>query len=346
MPSSVERVQAAAARALVNLPEPVFALLLGGRRRVVEGQTLDARIHLILALAELTRWPRMDAAAPAEGRLAFRKHAAVLAGPIPAIGEARDLAIPGPAGAIPARLYRPRAAASRGLLVYYHGGGFVLGDLESHDHVCRALCAEAALPVLAVDYRLAPEHPFPAAVEDTFAAFRWAAAEAGALGVDPRRIAVGGDSAGGNLSAVVCQLARDHGGARPAFQLLVYPGTDLRRRHRSHRLFAEGYLLDAALIGWFMGHYLSRPEHAEDPRASPLLHPDLAGLPPALVMTGGFDPLRDEGRDYAERLHAAGVPVEYACFDCDVHGFLSLGALPAGRRAILDAAAALRRHLA
>ncbi|MBX3635171.1 MAG: alpha/beta hydrolase [Rubrivivax sp.] len=244
----------------------------------------------------------------------------------PPMAEVRELKTD---GGVPLRLYRPpsAAAAAPGLqpvLVYFHGGGWVIGDLDTHDVLCRQLARAAGAAVIAVDYRLAPEHRFPAAVDDCVAATRWVQREAAALGLDATRMAVGGDSAGGNLAAVVCLTLRDAGEPLPAFQLLIYPGTDMRAVAPSHTTNAQGYLLTADSIAYYRGFYTPDPAQWSDWRASPLLAPDLSRLPPALVLTAGFDPLRDEGRQYADALSAAGTPAQYVCFERQVHGFITM----------------------
>lgn len=257
------------------------------------------------------------------------------------ICEIRDL----DAGSVPARLYRPSARAGLGLLVWLHGGGWVLGDLDTHDNICRALANRSGAAVLSVDYRLAPEHPFPAGLGDAVEATRWAHAHAAELGCDPTRLAIGGDSAGGNLAAVVAQL-------QPAplrFQLLVYPVTDCRRITASYVENAEGYFLTATAMAWFIGHYLSGGHGSiDDPRVSPLLADDavLAATPPALVITASHDPLRDEGEQYAERLTAAGVPTSLTRYVGQIHGFFSLADfLDDAHLAWAQAGEALRRAL-
>jgi acetyl esterase len=212
------------------------------------------------------------------------------------------------------------------LLVYLHGGGWVIGDLDTHDVLCRCLADAAGCAVLAVDYRLAPEHRFPAAVDDCVAALRWARANAAALGADPARIAVGGDSAGGNLSAVVCLALREAGEPQPALQLLIYPATDQRAVAPSHTANGQGYLLTRDSVRYYAGHYLGEdPSIRDDWRASPLRAARHDGLAPALVLTAGYDPLRDEGRQYADALSAAGVPCQYVCFERQIHGFITMG---------------------
>lgn len=263
--------------------------------------------------------------------------------------KVQGLELPGPAGSIPARLYVPRGSLSRprSLLVYFHGGGWVIGDLETHDGLCRFLATHADATVLAVDYRLAPEHPFPAAVEDSFAAFQWAVSNVSEIGVDASRIAVGGDSAGGNLAASVSLLARDGGGARPAFQLLIYPVTDAVEGGLSRNLFAEGFMLTRADMDWFEGHYLPPGTDKADPRVSVIRAASLAELPPAHVVTAGFDPLRDEGEAYAKRMREAGVKVALRRHPSLVHSFANMTAFsPTARAAMLEVAGALRMGLA
>lgn len=285
---------------------------------------------------------------PKEARDGYRALAAML-GPASEVAAVEDRTIPGPAGDIPIRVYRPAGEGPFPVLVFYHGGGWVIGDLETHDRECRALCNGALCLVVSVDYRLAPEHPFPAAVEDAFAALRWVSRNAGSLGGDPARIAVGGDSAGGNLSAVTALLARDGGGPSLRFQLLVYPAVDARTvdLYPSRRANAEGPFLPWAAVEYFLGHYLGASAERGDPRAdvrlSPLLAASHRGLPPALVVTAEFDPLRDEGEAYARALEAAGVPVRLHRYDGMPHVFFQLSPIVEdGRRLLDEASQALR----
>ncbi|MDW8470228.1 MAG: alpha/beta hydrolase [Burkholderiales bacterium] len=256
----------------------------------------------------------------------------------------------GPGGPIPVRAYRPQGAddgARLPALVYFHGGGWVIGDLDTHDVVCRTLANGARCAVFSVEYRKAPEAPFPAAVEDAIAATAWVAANAAALGADAARLAVGGDSAGGNLAAVTALAARDAGAPNLVLQLLIYPATDQRMGHASIERNGEGYLLTKAAMRYFRGHYLPRESDWLDWRASPLLAPRLAGVAPAFVLTAGYDPLLDEGRAYAERLRGEGVAVEYRCYEGMVHGFITMGrVLEAAHAALADCAAALARAFA
>ena len=262
---------------------------------------------------------------------------------IEAVHEVRDVKIPGPGGEIPVRIYTPDIAKPAPALIYFHGGGWVLGDLESHDHVCRSLANRVPCVVLSVDYRLAPEAKFPAAVEDSMAATEWIAAHASELGIDAGRIAIGGDSAGGNLATVVARLARDRKGPRLIYQLLIYPGTDMRMDWPSVEENADGPLLTKPAMIWFLAQYLRGEEDKLDPLASPLLAADLGGLPPAFVLTAECDPIRDEGEAYAERLRTAGVAVEVKRYPGMPHGFFSFGgALTVGKVAFGDAVGGLR----
>ena len=249
----------------------------------------------------------------------------------PELARVAPLSIPAPHGPIPARIYVPKEPRLKdGLapaLVFFHGGGWVIGDLDSHDVVCRQLAASGALVVIAIDYRLAPEHKFPAAVDDAITATAWIAANASELGLDATRLSVGGDSAGGNLAAVVALAARDRKGPALAGQVLIYPAVDFAMTHGSHSEPDTSVLLTHTVIRWFCNHYLNGPADIHDWRASPARAKSLAGLPPAYVLTAGADPLRDEGDDYAERLRQAGVPVTYKHYPGQFHGFFTMGKL-------------------
>jgi len=265
-------------------------------------------------------------------------------GPRPDVAAVKDLEVPGPAGSIPVRVYRPSERTDLPVLVYLHGGGWAICGLETHDASCRQLANDAGCMVVSVDYRLAPEHPFPAAPEDCYAALTWTAENAASLGGDPRRLAVGGDSAGGNLSAVVSLMARDRKGPRLCHQLLVYPVTDHAFDTDSYRENADAPILTREIMQGFWSYYLSRAENGRHPYASPLRAEDVSGLPPAHVITAEYDPLRDEGEAYARRLSDAGVPVVQRRFDGMVHGFFGFGELiDVAREAVDDATRELRR---
>lgn len=307
---------------------------------------LDPQARAVLDLVKKVGRPSYDQLSPAEARQQYRETRTALQPEAPEM-TVKDLAADSAAGPIPLRLYRPPGGGGPlPALIYFHGGGWVIGDLETHDVLCRQLAQQSGCIVVAVDYRLAPEHKFPAAVDDCWAATRWIAAHAGELGIDDRRLAVGGDSAGGNLAAVIAVMARDAGHPALAFQLLIYPATDMTRVAPSHAEFADGYLLTRNLTGWFTAHYMRNADDETDWRASPSRVPSLNGLPPALIMTAGFDPLRDEGEAYAMRLRDAGVTVDYICYGGMIHGFLPLGrALDTATRAVTHAAASLRHAL-
>lgn len=262
----------------------------------------------------------------------------------PAIYRVEDRHIAGADGQIAARVYTPEGSPPMGVLVYFHGGGWVLGDLESHDHVCRALANGAGCVVVSIDYRLAPEHVFPAGAEDCYAATKWVAENAAALGADASRMAVGGDSAGGNLAAVVSMMARDRGGPAINFQLLIYPVTDCALDTPSQKEFAaDGYALSRADMEWFWKNYLDPGVEKNNPYACPLRAKNLKGLPPALVLTASHDPLRDEGERFAERLITAGVKVTCTRYEGVTHAFVSLAdALDKGKEGLRQAADALR----
>lgn len=343
-----ERVQGVVARGLLGLPAQAVRVLAGSRPVRIDGQELDAEVQLMLRLLGLTGGVPLEKLAPPEAREAIRGTSRALAGaPLP-VAHVEPRRIPGPAGEIPARLYRPYGGSDpRPLVVYFHGGGWVVGDLDTHDGACRFLAVYAGVNLLSVDYRLAPEHRFPAAADDAFAAFRFAVANAADLSSDPARVAVAGDSAGGNLAAVVARRAAREGGPKPAFQLLLYPVTDLSTKHESYRLFGDGFFLTEKHMDWYRGHYLPDESAGRDPMASPLLADDLEGLPPAHVVTAGFDPLRDEGEAYARKLEAAGVAVTLRRYAGMIHGFVNATALGSGpKHAMEEISVALREGLA
>jgi acetyl esterase len=274
--------------------------------------------------------PPYENGSPAEARELYLKGRLVTNPEPPDLASVKEIAIPGPAGALPARLYTPKTLRQKDgmapCLVFFHGGGWVIGNLDSHDVACRTLAHEGGLIVISVDYRLSPEAKFPAAVEDAIAATTWISNNAMTLGIDAERLMVGGDSAGGNLAAVVSIHAREKG-PKIAGQVLIYPATDFRMTHSSHREPETNLLLTHSVIRWFKNHYLNGPEDIDDWRASPARVENLAGLPPAYVLTAGADALRDEGDEYAKRLKEAGVPVTYRSFPGQFHGFFTMGKL-------------------
>ncbi len=279
----------------------------------------------------------------AEARRNMEARAAALWGAPEPVANTTDQTIPGPGQPIRVRIYRPAGAEPLPVLVYFHGGGWVTGSLETHDGLCRALANRAGCAVVAVDYRLAPEHKFPAAVEDAWAATTWVASNAEAIDLDPGRVAVGGDSAGGNLAAVVTLRARERGGPRLVFQVLVYPVTDYEFERTSYREYADGYYLTRDGMRWYWRHYLPSEAAGAHPEASPLRAANLAGLPPAHVITCGFDPLRDEGEAYAHRLSEAGVPATISRYESMIHGFFRMAAVTDRTSEAVDGAAAALR---
>jgi acetyl esterase len=297
------------------------------------------------ALAALNLKP-VEESTPQEARESMLSRTAAL-GPVEDVAAVADHKVPVKGGEISVRVYTPAGSAPHPALVFFHGGGWVIGDIATHDGICRSLANAAKCVVTSVDYRLAPEHRYPAAAEDSYAAFQWVLAGTARLGVDPRRVAVGGDSAGGNLAAVVSLMARDRGTPLPIFQALIYPVTNDDLDTPSYRENATGYILTRAGMRWFFGHYLARPEQGREPYASPLRAPSLAGLPPALVQTAECDPLRDEGEAYAARLRDAGVPVTLTRYPGIFHGFIRMtNILDKARAARDEVAGALRKAFA
>ncbi|MGB7509553.1 MAG: alpha/beta hydrolase [Mycobacterium sp.] len=340
------RVAAVTLRGLPHIPERVKRLLLGGRSITLDGNTLDTTLQLMLAGQQALG---LDGLVADDDFVAARVQLELLSASfrkrIPVSGVT-DLTVTGAVGPIEARHYRT-AEPGAPLLVFYHGGGHVIGSIDTHDDLCREICRAGSVHVLSVDYRLAPEHKAPAGFEDAYAAYLWAREHAAELGADPQRVAVGGDSAGANLSAVVSQQARNNGVPVPALQLLIYPVTDHRGQTRSRTLFARGFFLTERDMDWFTSRFLDGAQvDGTDPRVSPLLADDLSGLPPALVVTAGFDPLRDEGRHYAEAMREAGVAVDYREYGSVVHGFANF--FPLGgdsATATADVISAMRAHL-
>lgn len=312
--------------------------------------SLDPQCAAIVAAAAAAGGSPLEASDPAAARALYIQGTAVYRHEGDALGGVEDRAIPGPAGDLPVRIYRPlidEGAPPPGLLVFFHGGGWVIGDLDTHDHICRYLTAAAGIITVSVDYRLAPEHKFPAGFDDCIAAVRWAADNGASLGGDPQRLAVGGDSAGGNLAAATALELRDTGGPALQLQLLIYPACDFTADNDSLEDNGEGYLLTRDAIEQFADWYLPDRDARTDPRASPQLASHHTDLPRAWVQTAEYDPLRDEGRQYAETLAKAGVPVEYKSYPGMVHGFARMGGkVDKAIEALDDAARALRSALA
>jgi acetyl esterase len=343
------RIEIAAARAIGALP-PAAKRRIAGRPIRLDGLELDLDAQVLLRLYERNPRATLSTRTPAEAREELREAVHVVAGAQIALASVHETTVAGADGPLAARLYVPDAgepARPAPLVVYYHGGGWVAGDLDTHDQPCRLLARTSGARVLSVDYRLSPEHPFPAPVEDALAAFRDASARAGEYGADPARIAVAGDSAGGHLAAVTSQQAVRDGGPVPAFQLLIYPATDCVNVAQSRLTFAEGFILTKPNMDWYELQFFGSSGDRRDPRASPLLADELAGGPPALIVTAGFDPLRDEGEGYAHRLREAGVRTLLRRHDGYMHGFMH--ALIGGvgpRQAIAEMGGVLRAALA
>lgn len=342
------RIEHRVLRVACGLPDGLNRALFGAPAQI-DGQRLATEMNALVRLAILSREGSASdsgALSPEQARARIRASAAAAAGPKRSLPAVSDLAIPGPEGTIPARFYEPPGMGleNRPLIVYFHGGGWTIGDLDTSDSVCRFLASSVPATVLSVGYRLAPEHPFPAAFDDACAAFRWAAIDNTRLGVDPSRIAVAGDSAGGNLAAAVSlHTARNGNGPSPAMQALLYPVTDALGGQPSRDTFAEGFLLTRADMDWYEEHYLPAGVDRGDPRVSVLRADDLAGLPPAYVATAGFDPLRDEAEAYATRMREAGVRVALRRHPDLIHGFANMTAIsPAADAAMHELAGALR----
>jgi acetyl esterase len=327
-----DRLEAAIAQRLGRLPARVQRRLSGRPPVIIDGQRLEADVQLMLSLRPILGEPVYDERLGVEeARRRTREEAATAAGPrkVP-VGAVEELRVAG----LPARRYVSAEPGPKPTLLYLHGGGFVVGDLDTHDAPCRVLCRHAGVDVLSVEYRKAPEHPFPAYVDDARRAYEWAAARY-------ERLAVGGDSAGGNLAAT---LAIEYD---PELALLIYPVVDATQERESRRLFARGFFLTDELMRWYTGHFLPEGSDAADPLRSPLLSPRLAEHSPALVITAGFDPLRDEGEAYAEALRAAGVPVLAHRFRGLFHGFINcIGASPSSHAALVETAGMTRALLA
>ncbi len=306
--------------------------------------TLDPQADAMLRQMEKDGVPDISEMSVPQARMFLQTaFANMVPNPEP-MAEVRNFTVPGPAGRLPVRLYKPEGAGLLPpLVVFFHGGGWVIGTIESHDPTCRALASASGCAVASVEYRLAPETSFPAAPEDCYAATRWLAENASELGVDGSRLAVAGDSAGGNLAAVVALMARQEGGPEISYQVLIYPAVDVAGDYPSRTENAEGYFLTGRAMEWFYDHYLQDETHAREPLASPILAEDHSGLPPAIVITAGYDPLRDEGEAYAQKLSDAGVDVKVNRYEGEIHGFASMiGALDEARDAINEIGKELR----
>lgn len=306
--------------------------------------TLNPQTQAILdaiEAAEAAGRPKVETLSPDEARQMFIDTRGAVTPDPQDVAMVRDIMVPGPGGDIPVRYYRPMGSEEGQrlpVLIYFHGGGWVIGDIETHDVICRMAANEGGFAVFNVDYRLAPEHKYPAALEDAFAVVEWTCHGAAGMAIDKSRIAVAGDSAGGTLSATCALMARD-AGYDIAIQALIYPATEMNRNSESHKLFADGYMLTAVSQTWFHDHYFNSDDEKVDWRASPILAEDLSGQAPAFVLTCGYDPLRDEGKAYADRLAAAGVPVTYHCYEGQIHGFITMGrAIDEANQAIAEMA--------
>lgn len=329
-------------RGVLSLPTPVLRLMAGGGVVYQGGRTLDPRLQYLAAQARGAR--AMTTLSPEEARRASAAAFASMTGDLEPGVRFEPLTIPGPGGAIPARLYRPANQDPEApVMVFAHMGGGVIGDLETCHAFCAILAKDGRGPVLSVDYRLAPEHRFPAGLEDVLAAYRYARDNAERFGAPLAQAAIGGDSMGGNFAAVVCQALKQAGEPQPVLQLLVYPCVDVACESASMTTYADAFPLNRATMDWFMGHYLGPGDSPADPRLSPLRAEDLAGLAPAVVVTAGFDPLLDQGEAYARRLKEAGGPAVYRCYDSLAHGFTAFtGAVPAADVACREIAGLVR----
>lgn len=342
----IDQVQRGFLSTVFALPTPVKRRLAGAPI-VLDGQQLDLNAQLLAKIeSSVKRVTGEDRGTPEQARKMMLIGARSVAGKQVEVAAVVNITVAGADGPLDARVYRPLARAeSGGVIVYYHGGGWVVGDIDSHDNSCRALANATGMQVVSVDYRLAPEHRFPAGVDDAEAAFYDVVARAAEFGADAESVIVAGDSAGGQLSAMTCLRAKQAGEQLPAAQILIYPGTDMVNKYESQRLFADGFVLTQADMDWFIDHFLASGD--QRPAASPMCADDLSGLPPALVITAGFDPLRDEGEAYARALADAGNTVVLSRYDSQVHGFFNmLGVSGSAQEAIGEIAGLLRSWLA
>jgi acetyl esterase len=291
---------------------------------------LDPQAQALMQLMVEKGVPPVNTLTPSEARVSYRSRRTFTQPDAPEVFKVEDTVFSANGVTVPVRVYHPHTAqTSKALpgLVYLHGGGWTIGDLDTHDVLCRSLCLQAEVVVVSVDYRMGPEIKFPAAYEDTVAAFNWTVSQAASLGIDPQRVAIGGDSAGGNLSAAACIGLRDQKGlsVQPAFQLLIYPATIMWQDTPSYHANGQGYMLTKDSIAYYTENYLRNKDDAKDWRASPQWADSHANLPPAFVLTAGYDPLRDEGQMYADALSKAGVSTQYVCFERQIHGFITMG---------------------
>ena len=327
---------------ILSLPSPVLRAMSGGGVVYRGGRTLDPRFQFFAHAAK--KLPPMSSVSPAEAVAGSAKGLAAVQGPLEPGVRTESLSIEGPNGSIPARAYRPENQDSAApLIVYAHMGGGVIGDLETCHAFCSILARVVRTAVISVDYRLAPDHKFPAGLEDVLAAYRWARDNTGRFGAASAPPAIGGDSMGGNFAAIVAQEMKRTGESQPAAQILIYPAVDVASETASMTTYADAYPLTRATMDWFMGHYMGADADPADPRLSPDKTQDLSGLAPAVIATAGFDPLVDQGEAYAKRLKAAGVPVLYRCYDSLAHGFTAFtGAIPAADGACREIASLVR----
>ncbi len=334
--SLFQKIEQQGAQALMKLPQSVLRKV-AGPPRVVDGQTLDLNLQFLIRLQELRRRPDMQTLAPADARTEYNRSLGLLDGPTIPMRTVQDIS----ANGVPVRVYTPEVV--QGVFVYLHGGGGVIGSLDGYEVPCRVLANTSQCVVISADYRLAPEHIFPAGLEDSHSVYRWAVEQAERLGGTPKKVAIGGDSFGGSLSALVAQQTREMDLPNPVAQTLFYPACDFTRTGGSRDTFAKGYLLDKELIAWFRD--LTFKDTVSCSAASPLLTPRFDDIGPTLIITAGFDPLRDEAQDYAEKLGAAGTKVEYVCEPSLTHGFISMGGVvPAAQAALVRAAEFVKVH--
>ena len=337
-----DATQKAILKVILSLPSPILRAMSGGGVVYKGGRTLDPRFQFFAHAAK--KLPPMSSLSPAEAVAGSARGLAAVQGPLEPGVRTESLSIEGPNGAIPCRAYRPELQDSAApLIVYAHMGGGVIGDLETCHAFCSILARICRTAVVSVDYRLAPDHKFPAGLEDVLAAYRWARDNTARFGAAPVPPAIGGDSMGGNFAAIVAQEMKRQGEPQPAAQILIYPAVDVASETPSMTTYADAYPLTRATMDWFMGHYMGADADPADPRLSPDKTADLSGLAPAVIATAGFDPLVDQGEAYAKRLQAAGAPVAYRCYDSLAHGFTAFtGAIPAADGACREIAGLVR----